>query len=368
MKRVVSAFNWSALPSASKADRTALREARDIIVHYVDDARFVTELARVSPELAVQSPRVGTKNTWLPNAIAVRLSSTDVLGTAPGAILEIDTAFAVAIVSRLLSRDGVPFVRARVAPDALAGAWCAVLMRVLRGSSRNDAALVAFEAGPAERVTGAWLAHGIAHTALTGTLVHAEQTYPYRLLIGAHPQVPARPFQREHLKQMGRVPLRLPLVGAEGTLTRDEFDSIRVGDSWLPDVWHVERKGNTIAGNPLVATPDFSYGWRATITRQTEVTLGDVTAIQSPMTTDPHDSSDALIAGLGSAPLSLRLELGSIELTAREWASLSPGAVLSTGLPIGTRVILRTGSVAVATGELVNVEGELGVRILERIP
>ncbi len=372
MRRSVSEFDWNALPSVTKVDRAAFRNAMGTIDHYVDGARFVGELARLSTDLVVGPPRAAHKNAWLPNAIAVRLSATDVLGISPGAILEVDTPFAVALVSRVLSRETTPFVRARVAPDALAGAWCAVLMHVLRGSSRH-VGLVAFEAGPAERVSGAWIAHGISFAALTGVIVHADQTYPYRLLIGAHPQVPTRPFLREHLLRMGRMPLRLPLIGAEGTLTHEEFESIRVGDIWLPDVWHVEREGRSgrngeeLAGNPLVAAADFSYAWRAAITRPAEITLESVVAIESNMTMKPHDSNDALIAGLGSAPLSLRLELGSVELTAREWASLSPGSVLSTGLPIGTRVILRAGSVAVATGELVNVEGELGVRILERI-
>ena len=40
-------------------------------------------------------------------------------------------------------------------------------------------------------------------------------------------------------------------------------------------------------------------------------------------------------------------------------------AVIVTGAAIGTRVVLRAGKQAVAFGELVDVDGEVGVRILE---
>jgi flagellar motor switch/type III secretory pathway protein FliN len=298
----------------------------------------------------------------LPNAIAVRLCAADVLGSSPGAIVEIDAACAVAVVSRVLGHDPIALVRERFVPDALAGAWAAVLMRVLRASSRQTA-VVAFEAGPAERVSSAWVTHGVAHTALVGSLTYEEQTYPYRVLIGPHPLKAASTFLRGDLMAMGGLPIRLPVVGAEGSLDREEFESLRIGDIWLPDIWHVTCAGSGLEGNPLVATGDFSYAWRSTITRHDQLSIGP--AIEHIMT-HVQDSSDALIAGLASAPISLRLELGSVELTAREWATLAPGAVLATGLPLGTRVILRAGGMAVASGELVNVEGELGVRILER--
>ncbi len=364
MLQNVDAFPWESLPVVTRDAMGAFHRALETLVHYVDDSLFASEVARLLPELKVMPPRLANTGAVLPNAIAMRLCAADVLGASPGAIVEIDTACAVAMVSRLLLRDPVPFVRDRVAPDALAGAWAAVLMRVLRASSRQTA-IVAFEAGPAERVSGSWIAHGVAHTVLVGSLTYADQMYPYRILIGPHPLVAASSFTRRDLLAMGGVPLRLAVVGAEGTLARDVFESLRAGDVWLPDIWHVTSTANRLEGNPLVATADFSYAWRSTLTRADQLSLGPVLENMMP---PAHDSSDALIAGLGSAPISLRLELGSVELTAREWASLSAGAVLSTGLPIGARVVLRAGSVAVATGELVNVEGELGVRILERIP
>jgi flagellar motor switch/type III secretory pathway protein FliN len=55
--------------------------------------------------------------------------------------------------------------------------------------------------------------------------------------------------------------------------------------------------------------------------------------------------------------------VGSVTLTAREWAALSPGDVVETGLRIAGPVVLRVAGQEVGRGELVSVDGELGVRI-----
>jgi type III secretion protein Q len=59
------------------------------------------------------------------------------------------------------------------------------------------------------------------------------------------------------------------------------------------------------------------------------------------------------------------VELARVELTVAQLASLRAGEVLTTGTMVGTQVALRAGDRVVARGELVDVEGELGVRILE---
>ena len=65
------------------------------------------------------------------------------------------------------------------------------------------------------------------------------------------------------------------------------------------------------------------------------------------------------------APVVVRVEVGTISLTAAEWAALAPGDVIETGRRINEPVVLRVAGREVARGELVEVEGELGVRIRE---
>ena len=55
-------------------------------------------------------------------------------------------------------------------------------------------------------------------------------------------------------------------------------------------------------------------------------------------------------------------------MTARELVELSPGAVLPLGRPLAGPVELVVGGKVVAIGELVDIEGELGVRLVQLTP
>lgn len=63
-------------------------------------------------------------------------------------------------------------------------------------------------------------------------------------------------------------------------------------------------------------------------------------------------------------PVTLEVELARTDVPLAELARLEPGAVLALGLDRRGLVTLRAGERAVARGELVDVEGAVGVRIL----
>jgi flagellar motor switch/type III secretory pathway protein FliN len=93
------------------------------------------------------------------------------------------------------------------------------------------------------------------------------------------------------------------------------------------------------------------------------------TSSSSPLPSQPRQLvSDASLSSaarqaITDAPVLVRVELGEVSLSAQQWARVTPGSILTTGHPVGQQVILRVADVEVARGELVNVEGELGVRI-----
>ncbi len=73
-------------------------------------------------------------------------------------------------------------------------------------------------------------------------------------------------------------------------------------------------------------------------------------------------SSDALLREL---PVEVVCELGRVTLSGRELLELRPGAVIPVGRPLAGPVDLTVGGRVVARGELVDVEGEIGVRVTQ---
>jgi type III secretion protein Q len=67
--------------------------------------------------------------------------------------------------------------------------------------------------------------------------------------------------------------------------------------------------------------------------------------------------------GGGGAPVLLEVELATVAVPLRDLARIAPGAVLPLGLDRSGQVTLRIGDRAVARGELVEVDGAVGVRI-----
>jgi flagellar motor switch/type III secretory pathway protein FliN len=75
----------------------------------------------------------------------------------------------------------------------------------------------------------------------------------------------------------------------------------------------------------------------------------------------------ALVDAIGDVPVVVRVEVGEAVMSAREWATLGPGDVVGLARRVGEQVVLRIGGVAVARGELVDIEGEVGVRVVARL-
>jgi type III secretion system YscQ/HrcQ family protein len=73
-------------------------------------------------------------------------------------------------------------------------------------------------------------------------------------------------------------------------------------------------------------------------------------------------SADQLMREL---PVEVVCELGRVTMSGRELLELRPGAVIPAGRPLSGPVDLTVGGRVVARGELVDVEGEIGVRITQ---
>ncbi len=148
----------------------------------------------------------------------------------------------------------------------------------------------------------------------------------------------------------------------------DRSGAIRVRARWRPEGWTV----GTIESGP---------GLRSSRASVDGVSV-DGASVRGTSVGQDRDADGGAMSGSGSdregtedelarvaeIPVELAIELGRIELRVRELAALAPGRVISARLPVGGEVALRAGDRTVAVGELVDIEGELGVRILRVLP
>jgi type III secretion protein Q len=88
---------------------------------------------------------------------------------------------------------------------------------------------------------------------------------------------------------------------------------------------------------------------------------------EGPESAEPAGHGADKGALLGELPVEVACEIGRVTLTGRELLELVPGAVIPVGRPLAGPVDLVVGDRVIARGELVDVEGELGVRLLEML-
>ncbi len=80
-------------------------------------------------------------------------------------------------------------------------------------------------------------------------------------------------------------------------------------------------------------------------------------------TMDVMGPTEMATAALAAAPIEVVAELARLTLRGEELLGLAPGVVLTLTADRRSAVVLRAGGEAWAEGELVDVEGELGVRV-----
>jgi len=188
---------------------------------------------------------------------------------------------------------------------------------------------------------------------LAGRVGHAALALPRALLDGA----PTGGPRRRRLARLRWVVGSAAVELARLRLAAGELELLAEGDvivsAELPPV------GPALAGllrMGWAAIPVVASGERLEVRGSLQLGGGVMDS------TDPQSSALSVAEGL---PVELRVELGRLTLSAAELLELEPGDALALGRPVGGAVDLRVGDRLVARGELVEVEGEVGVRVLE---
>jgi type III secretion system YscQ/HrcQ family protein len=286
------------------------------------------------------------------------------------ALVEVEPELAHHVASTLLSRPPLWVDRAQPTPPALHPAIGAFLLSCLRKAA-PESGLHLVAVGPAARPP--FLATGTASAVLDATVEVAGSRFGASVWWHATPPASAEPepFRQAALRSMGEVPLCLEVVAAMSSLSRGDLSTLEPGDAWLAgDGWTVRLRDGVLAGDVSLMAPGGSTGWCGQLRQDGGIVLRGRT-MQEKDGQDVSGTPASVPSGelpadvLADVPVVVRVEVGSVTLSAREWASLQPGDVVLTGRRIAERVSLRVGGIEVARGELVDVEGELGVRIHE---
>jgi type III secretion protein Q len=247
----------------------------------------------------------------------------------------------------------------------------------MRRASSQAATLRVVSTGPAQALEADFVRDPSQILALSLTVLVGDEAYASRLLLRRASPFAARAsaWTMRRLASLGAVSLSLPIVACATLARAADVAALRAGDAWLPGSWPLELEREAgpgrgaLRGPVLLAAPGAAVGLRARLVDAGRLVLsGEVDAVcagEAEMT--ESDGESALLEAVGDVPVIVRVEIGEARMAARDWASLGRGDVVTLGRRVGELVLLRVGGVAVARGELVSVDGEVGVRIAERI-
>jgi type III secretion protein Q len=256
------------------------------------------------------------------------------LASLPGvAQLEVDAALVVAVVDRLAGGDGHARPASRLTPVEAAALDLVVLSALdgVCGLARVEAAL-----SPRLGVCGASAPEGALAVELA--LSAGPATGRGRLLV---PAAAVRALGGGECGTSTGLRIGASLRMGSALLSAAERDGLEVGDVLVLD--RGQAGALVLPGGARL-----------------EGRLGD-----EGLTVESEVDMDARNV---SIPVALEVELARVEVTLGELLRLEPGAVLPLAIDRSGRVALVAGERTVARGELVEVEGAVGLRILELLP
>ncbi len=370
-------YPWGQLEAVSADDAAAIRALGRW-------ARGTTTVGAIAPALGaileekvaflVKRTRTGKRvGRTLEDGIAVILAGADTADERGGEVLvEVDGALAARVLAAVIKRPSPKVVAPGKVALSTAGVVAAVSAATFRRAHAGRALRVV-AAGPGAALENDFARSGRGLVEVRFTVLVKDDAFDARVLVRREVSEGASEasFRREDLRRLGDVGLAIPVVAAASWSTAAEVGSLRRGDVWLPGT---ARLG--IAGKVTLVAPGEESGLRAMLGDDGRIVLGDgIEALAGDASADASGRSmdgendtqrDALAEAVGEVPVVVRVEIGSVELRAREWAALGAGDVVALGKRVGEGVTLRVGGVTVARGELVDIDGEVGVRVLGR--
>ena len=354
----VAEYPWARVPRVARAAITARREVLARVFGALDPTRCAASLSQLLGE-GVEVPSVYfAERRRADVSLALLTDAVTLQFPAQGLRLTVqpEADLVRVCIARLLEQDFELGWADTGVDAALRGAGAALLLEVARRASRGQPPELTAEGV----VSGAWLLCATVTLRLAGK--------PYRIELCAEPLDGTRPLDlakpRVALRRLGALRLQVPWVCAVTHMGLRELERLEVGDVWLPgsDAW-LDRERPLAAG--LLAPPRSERGLPVHVSGGRIVLGAEAVVVHEELESSMNQEESELEQIVGETPLIVRLEVGALEMSAAEWAALRPGDVVQSGRRIDHAVILRTGGREIARGELVDIEGEIGVRITQ---
>jgi type III secretion system YscQ/HrcQ family protein len=356
------------LPHVSHGASERLTRLRASLVPPSCLSRVLQSLRDLTGErLEVTSDSAGRDlaSTLTHNTISLRLSGPVAVDAAAPwwVVLEVELALVVALVCHVTKRPAVKIVHPGVATPTMLGAFAAILASAVR---RGGVPVIVSDVGSASATAETSVDVTVAGltVAMLDQSTHVRAIFPSALLPSEPPHLDS-----SALAALESLPLELPIIACRTLATAAEVASLAVGDAWmLDDVWPLGSPGGPLRGPVMLCAGSGERALSATLEGDGRVVLRDgVEELGwSPMN-DEADENAALTEAVGEVPVVVRVEIGAARMTAKEWSALKPGDVVGVGTKVGALVTLRVSGLAVAEGELVEIDGEVGVRIRRRL-
>jgi flagellar motor switch/type III secretory pathway protein FliN len=372
----IRAYPWDALDTVPREAPGLLRDARRAIRRAIDERMIIEALSELLGEhigVIVSDVSVAAGESPPLHGATVTLATTD---DAVRVQIDADRELARTLVARVIGRPTrLADPSSPLAPE-VQGAFMAVVCNVARRAHGAREALSPIGSGSLALASGERRLDVHATILIGADAFAVRATLQLRRTLVQDVADPAA-----DLLALGELPISLPVVAALSVARSIDVYGFEVGDVWMPgEGWLVRHAGRTpgagkaasaVAGDVLLAAAGGERGIRARVAENGEIVVLGVEAAQhdaeatgmSGGQDDPGATSEVVL----DAPLVVRVELGAVTMSAREWAALRPGDVVAMGRRVSEPVVLRVAGMVVARGELVDIEGELGVRIREQV-
>lgn len=180
-------------------------------------------------------------------------------------------------------------------------------------------------------------------------------------------QVPGTSRSEELLRDWGGLPIPLAFELGWVHLPLSELQGLRSEDVLLPDGWWAKH-GSGRVGLRVGARSGWDRGFAGVLDEARHRIK--VTGPQKMERDLPEDvlSEAGNLSALGDLPVRLTFDLGERSLTLHELASLGAGHVFDLGLSPRHGVNLRVNGMLMGEGEIVEIDGRLGVAVTRILP